>query len=113
MSESIQAKHTTLKQLINSLDWEVDRVTNKKVKSAHTKLRAQYMHASKMINALRAEVLAHQKSLTPKAKKKVTISVEEGDTEAEPVEQPEQEHETAAPPPSPKKKTRKGRKTKK
>jgi hypothetical protein len=106
MSDALQTKHNKLKSLINSLDWEVDRVCNKKIKSAHTKLRSQYMTAAKLISELRADVLAHQKQLAPRAKKKTDP---EPPAEVAPEPEPQAEEEPVSEP-EPAKPKRRGRK---
>jgi hypothetical protein len=110
MSDRIRSDHTRLKQAVAATDYDLGNLLNKSTKVSATRLRAQLMNISKLCNSLRKDILAHSKEM-PTRKKKVTINVEEGTTEAEPEQPGEPAPETAAPPPSPKK-TRKPRRKK-
>lgn len=112
MSEHIRSDHTKLKQLVAATDYDLNNLLNRNTKVSATRLRAQLMQVVKLCNSLRKDVLAYQKQLAPKAKKKAAeqattehIAV---DPEPEPEVTPEPEPE-----PEPAKPKRRGRKTKK
>jgi hypothetical protein len=109
-AEQLKARHSELKMLVNSTEYNFGNLVNKGTKVSATRYRSELMKIQKLTGELRKLTLDFQKSMPTKSKKKAAEPIAADAAAEEPEPQPQAEEEPVPEQPKPK---RRGRKTKK